>query len=198
MATFTDDFNRANGAPGVDWTTVGTSSTITSNQLVVANAGDGCCSCNKVTSTDHYFEFTLVSGGKWPTTMVRGSAADFNSNATNRYNVEWRESNTLGTLFMYKYVGSTETDLGSQVTRAADGSVVRLTINGSTLTAYDDTVSMSSVTDTSITTGTWTGIKSNTACTVDNATASDLGGAPAFLAHPARIVSQAVVRASYW
>jgi hypothetical protein len=63
MASFTDDFNRANGAPGADWDTLIGGMTIVSNALVADSTAYSYAVCDQAAATDNLRVATTVTDG---------------------------------------------------------------------------------------------------------------------------------------
>ncbi|QCX81032.1 hypothetical protein C9F11_37245 [Streptomyces sp. YIM 121038] len=158
MASFSDDFNRANSSDlGAGWLEVSGDWSITSNQLspgvdtgtVILRAAGA------MDSSDHSAQVTIAataaaSMGVW----CRG-----NSNISTGY--LWRNDGSTWDLF--SVVSSTFTLIGTYAAPAGPGDVAKVQAVGSTIKAYVNGVERVSVTNTAVTSGTGVGIRSGTA-----------------------------------
>lgn len=98
-------------------------------------------------SANYYAQVTMVQGASQTTRPIFLFVRM--TDANNLYAV--RIAGTGGNNSrLYKKVSGTWTALGSLFATPANGSVIKLEINGTTLTCYDDGVSVQSVTDSSI------------------------------------------------
>ncbi|MFI5985057.1 hypothetical protein ACIBEA_29850 [Streptomyces sp. NPDC051555] len=181
MAAFTDDFNRADSSTlGAGWVEVSGDWSIVSNQLSPGAAGGTIIlrAAGAMSSDDNFAQFTIAataaaSQGIW----CRG-----NSNISSGY--LWRNNGTSWDLF--SVVGGSFTVIGSYAAAAASGDVAKIQAVGSTIKGYVGGVQRVSVTDTSVTTGTSVGIRSESAAALkfDDFSAGDVT-AGATLAIPA-------------
>src|SRR3989304_5384307 len=90
-------------------------------------------------------------------------------------------------------VGGVWTQLGSDLANPANGSVLKLEVSGTTLTAYDDDVSQGSRTDSSIASG-YAGVAAygdNTTTRGDNFEGGNLGVTPVSIAVDALVLAGA-------
>ncbi len=158
---FSDTFTGSDGTQlqshtpdtGTSWTRLwGSNATvdwvITSNQTnPEVDSDDGSMYTADATydSADYYIEWTLVTQGG--TTRVTYAFVRM-QDQENMYAV--RLVSGAGASQLYKKVSGTWTALGSTFTVPANGSVCKLEISGTTLTFYDDGVSVASATDSSI------------------------------------------------
>lgn len=181
MATFADDFNRADGALGSNWATVGTRSqpTIVSNRFAVTSAPSiraAAVATSAATFTaDH--EATI-------TAAVLGSA-DFLGPAV-------RVDATNGTGYMiytdgtnssnrrvYRFTNAGTTNIGGVNISCTAGDTLTLRAVGSTITAYKNGVLVDTISDATYTSG-QPGIfyerGNNGTSRGDDFTATDIGG----------------------
>jgi hypothetical protein len=170
MTTFTDDFNRSNGAPGANWADGTGLWAIVSNQLSSGAAG-GTIVIRAVTAmatNDNSAQVTIaataaVSHGIW----CRGNAG-----FTQGY--LWRNDGASWTLF--SVVGGSFTSIGSFAAAAVAGDVMKVQAVGSTIKGFVNGVQRVSVTDTAVATGTSVGLRaeSTNSLRFDDFTAADV------------------------
>lgn len=98
-------------------------------------------------SADYYIQWTLVTGPGASTTRATYAFVRI-QDQENMYGV--RLLGSTGTCQLYKRSAGTWTALGSAFTVPANGSVCKLEIIGTTLTFYDDGVSVASASDSDI------------------------------------------------
>jgi len=174
MATYTDDFNRANSTTIGNWTEVGDDWSINTNQLA---PGTGSTSfvlyASPLDASDHYAEIVLSNA----TASSMGVLARADVNGTNFY--LWRNDGATWDLFYN--IGGNFTSVGSFAAAAANGDVARIECVGSTIKGFVNGVERVSVTDTNIPTGVYAGVRSAASSTAryDNFAASDVGATPA-------------------
>jgi hypothetical protein len=171
VASFSDDFNRANSTDlGAGWVEVSGDWSIVSNQLSPGSAGGTIIlrAAGAMDSSDHSAQVTIaataaVSQGVW----CRG-----NSNITNGY--LFRNNGSSWDLF--SVVGGSFTVIGTYAVAAVAGDVAKVQAVGSTIKAFVNGVERISVTDTGVTTGTSVGIRgeSTNALRYDNFSAGDV------------------------
>ena len=188
MATFTDDFNRANSTSlGADWTEIGgTAAVIYGNALACENGwGNVGASCNKVASTDHYAVAQIYTPNINFQVMVRGAQADAMLSGAGSgktcYHVELSTIGGTGSgaATMYRAVDGAWTSLGTaNDTGYVSGDTFRLEAEGTAIRFLRAGSQRIAVTDTQITSGTWTGVKfqgqSSNSAAVDNFTTADI------------------------
>ncbi|MET8080014.1 hypothetical protein [Streptomyces sp. NPDC005303] len=154
MASFSDDFNRADTSDlGAGWVEVSGDWSIVSNQLSPGSAGGTIIlrAATAMDTSDHYAQITIaataaVSQGVW----CRG-----NSNISSGY--LWRNNGTSWDLF--SVIGGSFTVIGTYTAAAAPGDVAKVQAVGSTIKGFVNGVQRASVTDTGVTTGTSVGIR---------------------------------------
>lgn len=153
MTTFTDDFNRSNGAPGANWVDGTGLWTIVSNQLSSGAAGGTIVirAATAMATNDNSAQVTIaataaVSHGIW----ARG-----NTGFTQGY--LWRNDGSSWTLF--SVVGGSFTSIGSFAAAAVAGDVVKVQAVGSTIKGFVNGIARVTVTDTAVTTGTSVGLR---------------------------------------
>jgi hypothetical protein len=153
MTTFTDDFNRADGSPGANWTQVSGTWSIISNQLSSGSAGGtiilratGAMATNDNSAQVKIAATAAVSHGVW----CRG-----NTNITSGY--LWRNDGTSWNLF--SVVGGSFTSIASYTAAAAAGDVAKVQAVGSTVKGFVNGIERASVVNTAVTTGTSVGIR---------------------------------------
>lgn len=158
---YTDNFNRANGALGANWTSYApTAPTIVSN-LVEGGAGGLGDTIGRyetsLASADTYSQVDVVQLGRL-NHRVPGCIVRKDTTSTLTYYM-WRIK-LGGTAFVqyFKAVANTLTQLGSDVAFVRSlPDTLKLTANGSTLTGYLNGAAQSPLTDTSISAGLRTG-----------------------------------------
>lgn len=170
MTTFTDDFNRADGSPGANWTQVSGTWSIISQQLSSGSAGGTVVirATGAMATNDNSAQVTIaataaVSHGVW----CRGS-----STLTSGY--LWRNDGTSWNLF--SVVGGSFTSIGSFSGAAVAGDVAKVQAIGSTIKGFVNGIQRVSVTDTNVTTGTSVGIRAESTSTLrfDDFTGADV------------------------
>lgn len=170
MATYTDDFNRANSSAIGNWTEVDDDWSINGNQLAPGISSTAYVIYNSpVDTSDQYAEVVLATASA--SSMGVFARSDVGGN--NFY--LWRNDGSEWTLF-YNF-GGNFTSIGSYVVPAVDGDVARIQCEGSTIKGFVNGVERVSVTDTVIPTGLYGGIRSAPGSTTryDNFVVSDLG-----------------------
>ncbi|MDX2513816.1 hypothetical protein PV355_01375 [Streptomyces stelliscabiei] len=158
MASFSDDFNRANSSDlGAGWVEVSGDWSIVSQQLSPGAAGGTIIlrAAGAMDTDDHYAQVTIAatvaaSQGVW----CRG-----NSNISSGY--LWRNDGSEWTLF--SVVGGSFTAIGNYAAAAAPGDVAKVQAVGSTIKCYVNGIERVSITNTHVTTGTSVGIRSESA-----------------------------------
>ncbi|MFE3031608.1 hypothetical protein ACFXKY_08155 [Streptomyces canus] len=158
MASFSDDFNRADSSDlGAGWVEVSGDWSIIGNRLSSGSAGGTIIlrAAGAMASNDHYAQVTIaataaVSHGVW----IRG-----NSNISQGY--LFRNDGSSWNLF--QVVGGSFTVIGTYAVAASAGDVAKLQAVGSTITAYVNGVQRINVTDTAVPTGTNVGIRAESA-----------------------------------
>lgn len=120
MTTFFDDFNRADGDPGTNWTQVSGTWSIISQQLSSGNAGGTIIlrATGAMATNDHSVQITIaataaVSHGVW----CRG-----NSNITSGYLLR----NNGSSWDVFSVVGGSFTVIGTYAVAAVAGDVAKL------------------------------------------------------------------------
>jgi hypothetical protein len=171
MATFTDDFNRADSSNlGANWVEVSGDWSSISNQLSSGSAGGTIIlrAAGAMATNDNSAQVTIaataaVSHGVW----CRG-----NSNITSGY--LWRNDGTSWNLF--SVVGGSFTSIGSFAGAAVAGDVAKVQAVGTTIKGFVNGVQRVSVTDTGVTTGTSVGIRAESVSTLrfDDFTGADV------------------------
>lgn len=171
MASFTDDFNRANSTDlGAGWVEVSGDWSIVSNQLSPGAAGGTIIlrAAGAMATNDNYAHVTIAA----TTAASQGVWCRGNSNITNGY--LWRNNGTSWDLF--QVFGGSFTSIGTYAAAAAPGDVAKVQAVGSTIKGFVNGVQRVSVTDTAVTTGTSVGIRSDSAGAVryDDFAAADV------------------------
>lgn len=140
---FSDNFNRADGGLGANWTTAGSAMNISSNRAVGTTANSGGYYNGDTPNADCYVQAQfaiLPSGGtEYLTIYLR-----FNTTSFNGYGA--RYINGTG-MQIVKITGGAVSQLALMGAAPTAGQVVRLEASGTTLTMYYDGVSAGSTTD---------------------------------------------------
>ncbi|MFI6304277.1 hypothetical protein ACIBCH_20595 [Amycolatopsis thailandensis] len=171
MASFTDDFNRADSSDlGANWVEVSGDWAIVSNQLSAGNTGGTVIlrAAGAMASNDNYAQTTIAA----TTAASHGIWCRGNSNITSGY--LWRNDGSSWNLF--SVVGGSFSVIGTYAAAAAPGDVAKVQAVGSTIKAFVNGVERVSVTDTGVTTGTSVGYRteSTNAIRFDDFSAADV------------------------
>jgi hypothetical protein len=171
MASFSDDFNRANSTDlGASWVEVSGDWSISSNQLSPGAAGGTIIlrASGAMDSSDHYAQVTIAA----TTTASQGVWCRGNSNISSGY--LWRNNGSSWDLF--SVVGGSFTVIGTYTAAAAAGDVAKVQAVGSTIKGFVNGVQQVSVTNSAVTTGTSVGIRSDSAGAIryDDFSAGDI------------------------
>jgi len=153
MTTFTDDFNRSNGAPGANWVDATGLWAIVSNQLSSGTVGGTIVirAATAMATNDNSAQVTIAATGS----VSHGVWCRGNTGFTNGY--LFRNDGSSWTLF--SVVGGSFTSIGSFAAAAVAGDVVKVQAVGSTIKGYVNGVQRVSVTDTAVATGTSVGLR---------------------------------------
>lgn len=179
MATASDNFNRADGAIGSNWTVDEGSINVVSNVAEPQTVN--------VMNRARYTATPMDSSNHYAQALIGGRAAGDNQGA-----VTVRQASSTWTLYsahfistsyeywLRKVVAGAETTLGTYAS-GTGAHTVRATANGSTISMDIDGTERVSVTDTAIASGTYAGIEvySNPNGRWDDWTAADLAAASA-------------------
>lgn len=170
MASFSDDFNRADSTSlGAGWVEVSGDWSIVSSQLSSGSAGGTIIlrAAGAMDTSDHSAQITIaataaVSHGIW----CRG-----NSNISQGY--LWRNNGTSWDLF--SVVGGSFVSIGSYAAAAVAGDVAKIQAVGSVIKGIVNGIERVSVTNTAVTTGTSVGVRaeSTNLLRFDDFTAAD-------------------------
>jgi hypothetical protein len=170
MAIYSDDFNRADSTTVSGWTEITDDWSIKSNQLAPGITTTGVILyASPLDTSDHYAQITVSTASA--TSMGIFARADVA--ATNYYLL--RNNGTSWNLF--SNLAGTFTSIGSYTAAAVSGDVARIQCIGTTIKAIINGTERISVTDSAITTGLYTGVRSIQSSTTryDNFTAADTG-----------------------
>jgi hypothetical protein len=153
VTTFTDDFNRANGAPGANWVDGTGLWTIVSNQLSSGAVGGTIVirAATAMSTNDNSAQVTIAATGA----VSQGVWCRGNTGFTQGY--LWRNDGTSWVLF--SNVGGSFTSIGSFAGAAVAGDVAKVQAVGSTIKGFVNGVARVTVTDTAVTTGTSVGLR---------------------------------------
>jgi hypothetical protein len=169
-ASASDDFNRANGALGANWTATSDGSMSIASQQVIGTAGavTGDIRTGETYPSDQFSQIqvtsTALSGGGWVAAAVRLQNSGQNGYAGLYY---WNYGSPE--LLLFKRSGGGWTQLGTAYNSGvlAAGTQVQIMAVGSTISLLQNGVTRVSVTDTSFTGGA-PGIMANNNSTADN------------------------------
>ena len=167
-----DNFNRANGGLGAKWTSLNGTLSITGNVVQGNQGNQPAVSTLNITSTlppDEFCEVVIASlngGTDFPGCAVRVQSA-FSWYGIFEITTGWVIQRRTGQF--------SNITLTSGASTGAPGDVLRLEIQGNTLTAYQNGVVMGTVTDNNLTAAGTCGIYiQGTVATVDNASCGAL------------------------
>ena len=156
-ATVSDDFNRANGSLGADWTDMSAGGLAISNDAVVGtnetgNSGD--IYTGEAFGSDQFSQIELtstqLSGGQWVGPAVRAQ-----DGGQDLYVGIYFWNNGYPELMLFKLLNGNWTELGSVYATPAlpAGTLLNLTVTGSTLSFSENGAVEITATDTSLTGG---------------------------------------------
>jgi hypothetical protein len=143
----TDDFNRADGGLGANWTTQLNALAIVSNQAQ-GSVSDNCCAFWNADSfsADQYSQFTCRgSGYRGPGVRCTDTGA-----GSDGYFTSQAPGDAGG---IYKLVNGSFTRIGDTGGVAADGDVLRLEVDGTDLSVYKNAFLIGSLSDASLSSG---------------------------------------------
>jgi hypothetical protein len=176
--TASDDFNRANGSLGSNWTDMSDGGMTVSSDAVSGGNGNGNTGdmwSGDSFGSDQFSQIQLtgtqLSGGQWLGVTVRAQNGGQNS-YTGLY--FWNYGNSM--LMLFKRTGGQWTELGGEVPTGPlpGGTVLELDASGSSISLLENGSQVITATDTSITGGA-PGIMAFGTALGDNWTGGDLG-----------------------
>lgn len=170
MAIYSDNFNRSDSTTVVGWTELADDWSIKSNQLAPGLTTTGVILyASPLDTVDQYAEITLSVA----TTTSMGVFARSDIGGNDFYLL--RNNATSWNLF--SNVAGTFTSIGSYTAAPVNGDVARIQCVGTTIKAFINGIERISVTDATVTTGLYTGVRSTQSSTAryDNFTAADAG-----------------------
>jgi hypothetical protein len=148
-----DNFNRANGAPGANWSSVsgGTPPTIISNQLVGAvSLSGGVRWAGTSVGNDCFVEANCTPGTGTGTISVQARA---DVTTDNEYAFTWG-AGAGGEYILEKWVGGVVTNLGNTTGVGFTGTRrFRIEVEGTAIRGYVNGVLIHSATDSAVTSG---------------------------------------------
>ena len=179
--TASDDFNRADGALGSNWTAMSDGAMTISSQVVAGgNSGQsGDTRTAETYTSDQYSQVqvtsTQLTGGQWIGPVVRSQS---NSNL---YVGIYFWNGGSPQLRLYKRTSGSWIQLGSSysIGQLAAGETLRLTATGSTISFLLDGSPVITVTDTSLTGGA-PGIMAYGTARADNWAGGNIGGGASY------------------
>lgn len=183
MASFSDNFNRADGSLGANWETLTGSSELVIFSNIVRSDTAGPRSAAAVSTAtasftaDHEAQCVFVALGSndYAGPGVRMSAAGGTGYVLRS------DGGNAGGRRIHRYDNNTITSIGLVNVPLIANDVVRLRASGSLISVYVNDVLIDSVTDTTYTTGQpglFYDFQNNRATQLDNFYATDLGDAP--------------------
>jgi hypothetical protein len=153
MATFSDNFNRADGGVGANYDNVNSGVVVFSNQVRGQNTGSINYSTVKVATADftdnHESTVTMATRGAsdFGGPMVRSAGTTANSY------ILYTDGTNSSDRRLGKIVAGVKTAIGSVNATCVSGDVLKLRCIGTTLTWYKNGTLMETVTDSTHTTG---------------------------------------------
>jgi len=173
MASYSDDFNRPDSTNIGNWTESGDNWSIISQQLAPGTSTLSIVIYNStLDTTDHYAEITLSNA----TATSMGVFARSDVGGNNFYLL--RNNGTSWDLF--SNIGGSFTNIGTYTAAPNNGDTARIHCVGSTIKGFINGVERISVTNTDITTGVYSGLRSEASSTAryDNFLAADISSTP--------------------
>ena len=138
---FTDDFNRANGSLGANWTDLAAGLVISSNQVAAA-----------ATSSSAYYSGGTPAANCWAQIRYSTNTADgaslgvrLNTSTFNGYS--FGATTTLGSPQVSRISGGASSGIGRVLPNLANGALVRFEMRGSGISVYYDDVLQGTRTD---------------------------------------------------
>jgi hypothetical protein len=174
--TISDDFNRADGDLGANWSSAAGWWSVTSNTArKVSNAATARAVVHQtaLSGADHYAQLKLVAGTA--NTLQAPIVRKVNNTTLTCYCCGGYDN----TLYLIKFVSSAQTNLTTAVQTYAAGDVYKCEIVGSALKGYVNAVQKLSTTETAITGNTYCGMSQlapDTSGTIDDFYAEDTTG----------------------
>lgn len=170
MASFSDNFGRPDGSPGAGWVLVSGPWTIIAQQLSAGTAGGTVVirAATAMDTSDHSAQVTIAA----TTSASQGVWCRGDSTLSQGY--LWRNNGSVWALF--SVVAGVFTSIGTYSAAAVAGDVAKIQAVGSTIKGYVGGVERVSVVNTAVTTGTSTGLRSDStsALRYDDFTAADV------------------------
>ena len=168
MASASDDFNRANGGLGSNWTVDEGSWSISSNQALAGSATQNTARWTGSSFTaDHYSEAKIATAGSEAGVATRV--------ATNQGYLLYARTEPTGNWELYRYAGGGSYTSIASGSGAASGDTFRLESNGSTHKVFRNGVQQGSdINDATFATG-GVAIQTFNVHTLDDWAGGDLG-----------------------
>lgn len=184
--TITESFNTSNSStlgPNLSWTELIGDMEVSGNQCrqVVAATASQSRADSDLSGTDHYCQVSVVTRGNATGPSTNAVCRKDGTGTNTCYLAGVVDSGSGDSVFFSKFVAGVLTNLGNGAVTVALPQIVRITANGSTITAtWDGATVGTPATDTSITTGLRCGVRMGGGVTVrrvvDSFEASDLAG----------------------
>jgi hypothetical protein len=169
MASYGDNFDRADSTTVTGWSELTDDWSIKSNQLAPGLATTGLIMYNSPLDTaDHYAEITMSVATASSMGVVARSDASGNSFYLLRNNgTSWN---------IFSSVSGTFISIAAATGAPVNGDIARIQCVGSTIKGFINGVERMSVVDTAVTTGTYGGVRSTQSSTAryDNFLAADV------------------------
>lgn len=150
QTTITESFNGSENAalgPDLTWTAISGSWRINSSRAgktATASTVDLARADHDLSSADHYAQIKRIGTNS---SHYQGACARVPSTSTKTFYGVFQDSS----IYIMKMVSGTQTNITSTVSPAVNGSILKVSANGSTIKSYKDGVEALSTTDTAIT-----------------------------------------------
>lgn len=179
---FSDDFNRADGGLGANWTTrhTGVWGIVSNRAACTTGSSVTIAHYNGSVSTADYTVQSIINCGTGNIGGICGRRIDYGANDSNYYRADIR--NAANTLRLYKKVGATLTQLaqsGALTINDSTDYTLKLHMEGTTIKAFLDAAEILSVTDSDLSAAGDGGLVyggTDTLIRWDDFTIDDLGG----------------------
>jgi len=180
--TYSDDFNRADGGLGSNWT-LGTTGTLTGAAIAVVSNQAKASGSTGATNGGAYWNSGSISADQYseiqvpslpPTAYWVGAIVRADSTMGNHYLAIYFNNGGTYTIALYKMISGTWSQIGSNYTSftATAGDIMRLSVSGTTLRIKLNSTIVITQTDSAISTGR-PGIATAGTVVMDNFNAGD-------------------------
>lgn len=185
--TLTDNFNRADGELGANWTDDNGDADILTNMWdVTTSEAVSRYSGTSLSGDDHYSKAAIINTpGNWTGPMARKVAS-----GTLTYYAALKQTGAGGPVQLFKRVAGSYTQLGANITDSfVSGEVYEVRCDGSSIEFWKNGSQVAVRTDTAITGNLQAGLVSNdTGMAIDDFEAADLGAPPAGFVHSQGVI----------